>query len=80
MNTKSTESVQKGKTGLISIIRGGLGRTLLLWFLGISLIRPDWIDFNNETLTAKVAALPAPGSVPFPVDVSSVIEYYAQRL
>ena len=48
--------------------------------LGISLIRPDWIDFNNETLTAKVAALPAPGSVPFPVDVSSVIEYYAQRL
>ncbi len=48
--------------------------------LGISLIRPDWIDFNNETLTATVAALPAPGSVPFPVDVSSVIEYYAQRL
>ena len=48
--------------------------------LGISLIRPDWIDFDEATLTATIAALPAPDSVPFPVDVSSVIEYYAKRL
>ena len=48
--------------------------------LEIPLIRPDWIDFDESTLTAKVAALPPPDSVPFPVDVSSVIEYYAKRL
>jgi small subunit ribosomal protein S4 len=48
--------------------------------LEISLMRPDWIDFDEKTLTAKVAALPSPDSVPFPIDVSSVIEYYAKRL
>ena len=48
--------------------------------LEISLIRPDWLNFDDKTLTATVAALPSPNSVPFPVDVSSVIEYYAKRL
>ena len=48
--------------------------------LELSLIRPDWIEFDDVTLTAIVAALPEPNSVPFPVDVSSVIEYYAKRL
>ena len=50
------------------------------WLLEISLIRPGWLNFNDATLTATVAALPPPDSVPFPVDVSSVIEYYAKRL
>ncbi len=48
--------------------------------LELSLIRPAWIAFDETTLTATVAALPEPDSVPFPVDVSSVIEYYAKRL
>ncbi len=48
--------------------------------LELSLIRPNWIAFDDVTLTATVVALPEPNSVPFPVDVSSVIEYYAKRL
>lgn len=48
--------------------------------LELSLSRPEWIDFEEASLTTRVSSLPTPDSVPFPIDVSSVIEYYAKRL
>lgn len=46
----------------------------------LSLLRPDWMDYNDEKKVARVAATPDANSVPFPVDVQLVIEYYAKRL
>jgi small subunit ribosomal protein S4 len=54
--------------------------TIATSLLELSLTRPDWISFDDATLTTTVTALPEPDSIPFPVDVSSVIEYYAKRL
>lgn len=46
----------------------------------LPLIRPEWLTWNDQTLSAKVAHLPAPEDVPFPVDVQQVVEYYANRI
>ena len=48
--------------------------------LELSLTRPDWMSFDDVQLTSRMVSLPGPDSVPFPVDVSSVIEYYSKRL
>jgi small subunit ribosomal protein S4 len=44
------------------------------------LIRPEWLSWNEQGKVAKVAHLPAPEDVPFPIDVQQVVEYYANRL
>lgn len=46
----------------------------------ISLMRPDWLDFNESKRLVRITALPEASSVPFPVDVQLVIEYYSKRL
>lgn len=46
----------------------------------LPLTRPEWLSWNEQALVAKVAHLPAPEDVPFPVDVQQVVEYYANRL
>jgi small subunit ribosomal protein S4 len=46
----------------------------------LPLIRPEWLAWNDQLLAAKVAHMPAPEDVPFPVDVQQVVEYYANRL
>jgi small subunit ribosomal protein S4 len=45
-----------------------------------SLSLPSWLEFDGSTLTARVAALPDPASVPFDVEVQLVVEYYAKRI
>ncbi|MCA9529800.1 MAG: 30S ribosomal protein S4 [Myxococcales bacterium] len=42
--------------------------------------RPEWLDFDEEKSAATVRALPTPDSVPFPVEMNLVIEYYSKRL
>ncbi len=46
----------------------------------VSLIRPDWIEFDTPKLTAKITGLPTSDSVPFELEIQLVIEYYAKRL
>ncbi len=46
----------------------------------LPLTRPEWLSWNEQALVAKVAHLPAPEDVPFPIDVQQVVEYYANRL
>lgn len=46
----------------------------------VSLMRPDWIDYNESNRLVIITALPEANSVPFPVDVQLVIEYYSKRL
>jgi small subunit ribosomal protein S4 len=44
------------------------------------LTRPEWLSWNDQQKTARIAHLPAPQDVPFPVDVQQVVEYYANRI
>ncbi len=46
----------------------------------LPLVRPEWLNWDETSKTAKVAHLPAAEDVPFPVDVQQVVEYYANRI
>lgn len=46
----------------------------------ISLTRPEWIEFDAKKLTTRVKSDPSSASVPFPIDVQLVIEYYSKRM
>jgi len=46
----------------------------------LSLVRPEWLNWNETSKSAKVAHFPAADDVPFPVDVQQVVEYYANRI
>ena len=45
-----------------------------------SLQTPDWIQTDAGEKTATVSSEPSEDSVPFPIDVQQVVEYYAKRL
>ena len=45
-----------------------------------SLQRPEWMRFDEDTKVARVAELPQPDSVPFPVEMQLIVEYYSKRL
>lgn len=45
-----------------------------------ALTRPEWLAFDEATLTAQVTRTPSADEVPFPVEVQQVVEYYAVRL
>ena len=36
--------------------------------------------FDEDTKVAKVAELPQPDAVPFPVEMQLIVEYYSKRL
>ena len=46
----------------------------------VRLARPDWIEFDEGKKTATVKELPKVDSVPFPLEIDLVIEYYSKRL
>ncbi len=46
----------------------------------LSLVRPEWLNWDETSKSAKVAHFPAADDVPFPVDVQQVVEYYANRI
>jgi small subunit ribosomal protein S4 len=46
----------------------------------VRLARPDWIEFDETKKTATIKSLPKVDSVPFPLEIDLVIEYYSKRL
>jgi small subunit ribosomal protein S4 len=46
----------------------------------VRLARPDWIEFDEGNKTSTVKSLPKVDSVPFPLEIDLVIEYYSKRL
>lgn len=46
----------------------------------LALTRPDWMEYDAPKLVCHVKALPTSDSVPFPVDVQLVVEYYSKRM
>jgi len=45
-----------------------------------ALSRPEWLAFDEASLSAQVMRTPSADEVPFPVEVQQVVEYYAVRL
>lgn len=46
----------------------------------LSLSRPEWLEFDSKKLTTRVKSEPTPDSVPFPIEVQLVVEYYSKRM
>jgi small subunit ribosomal protein S4 len=46
----------------------------------VRLARPDWIEFDEGNKTVTVKTLPKVDSVPFPLEIDLVIEYYSKQL
>ena len=44
----------------------------------VRLTRPEWIDMDEEKRASTVKELPKPDSVPFPIEIDLVIEYYSK--
>ena len=71
---------QKVKAGDVLTLRE---RSQKLQMVAVSLEsmdlpRPDWIEMDVEKKEARVLALPTSESVPFPVDIQQVIEFYSK--
>jgi small subunit ribosomal protein S4 len=45
-----------------------------------SLERPEWLNYDESTFTAKVARLPEADEIPFPIEIQLVVEHYAKRM
>jgi small subunit ribosomal protein S4 len=43
-----------------------------------ALTRPVWIGFDDSDKSATVTALPDRESVPFPIEIAQVVEYYSK--
>ena len=46
----------------------------------VRLARPDWIEFDEGNKSSTVKSLPKVDSVPFPLEIDLVIEYYSKQL
>ena len=46
----------------------------------LRLTRPEWLEYQDDKKTASIKEMPKADSVPFPVEVNLVIEYYSKRL
>jgi small subunit ribosomal protein S4 len=46
----------------------------------VRLARPDWIEFDEGNKTVTIKSLPKVDSVPFPLEIDLVIEYYSKQL
>lgn len=46
----------------------------------LSLARPEWVEYDAKKMTARIKSAPTPDSVPFPIEVQLVVEYYSKRM
>jgi small subunit ribosomal protein S4 len=46
----------------------------------LSLARPEWVEFDAKKLTTRIKSAPTADSVPFPIEVQLVVEYYSKRM
>ena len=47
---------------------------------GPALDYPEWIEFDESTVSIRIVSLPNANAAPFPIELSLVVEYYAQFL
>lgn len=44
---------------------------------GEALAKPDWLEADNDALTVRIVALPDLATIPFPIEMQLVIEFYS---
>ena len=66
------EITLKDKSKELAIVKESLEK--------VALQRPDWMRFDDDTRSCRVAELPSPDAVPFPVEMQLIVEYYSKRL
>jgi small subunit ribosomal protein S4 len=44
----------------------------------LSLVRPEWIGFDEGAKDATVISMPTRDSVPFPIEIGQIIEFYSK--
>lgn len=44
------------------------------------LARPAWLAFDKEDSSAQIIAMPDRESLPFPIEISLIVEFYARRV
>lgn len=44
---------------------------------GVPLASPDWLEVDADAFRVRLAALPDAGAVPFPIEMSHVVEFYS---
>ena len=81
-----------GRRADVASIRVNLGDTVTLrprslhietvkqCLLAPPLVRPDWMSFDATESIITIRELPGVESVPFPVEVQQVVEFYSRRL
>lgn len=47
---------------------------------GPELNHPEWLEFDESTVSIRIASLPNADSMPFPLELPLVIEYYSRLL
>ena len=47
---------------------------------GPALSHPEWLEFDESTVSIRIVSLPDANSVPFPLELSLVVEFYSQLL
>lgn len=47
---------------------------------GPALSHPEWLEFDESAVSIRIVSLPTADSVPFPLDLSLVVEFYSQLL
>jgi small subunit ribosomal protein S4 len=43
-----------------------------------ALVRPEWIGFDEGAKTATIVSLPTHESVPFPIEIGHIVEFYSK--
>jgi small subunit ribosomal protein S4 len=71
VTTGETVSVSEKRRDHRTVVEG-LART--------DMEAPTWLAVDKDARQARVAALPDETSIPFPIAVQLIIEYYSQRL
>lgn len=62
---------------VVSVRPRGVEAVRLQQSRGEALARPDWLQVDNEALTARVDAKPEASTIPFPIEMQMVIEFYS---
>lgn len=44
---------------------------------GIALAVPEWLEVDNDKLTVRMSGTPDVDAVPFPIDLSLIVEFYS---
>jgi small subunit ribosomal protein S4 len=73
----SIPSARLRRGDVVTIRPGGLEAVRHQRAKGVPLTPPDWLEVDADELRVRVASVPGPGAIPFPVEMGLVVEFYS---